>query len=181
MKKLFFFILCGFTIISGRSQQKLNETSRSLTGSLHGKVVDGANGNPLYSANVFIHDIKIGAITANDGSYHTSSVPSGKYIVEVSFVGYKSVSENILIDGNVEHDFKLEENFTEASEVVVTGVSKATQIKRNPVPVVSITQEYLKSNLNTNIIDAISKIPGIRGVTTGPNVSKPFIRGLGFN
>ena len=109
------------------------------------------------------------------------SVPSGNYLVEVSFVGYKSVSENIYINGETKHDFKLEQNYTEASEVVVTGVSKATQIKRNPVPVVSVTHDYLIRNLSTNVIDAIAKIPGISGVTTGPNVSKPFIRGLGFN
>ena len=81
----------------------------------------------------------------------------------------------------IKHDFQLEENYTEASEVVVTGLSKATQIKRSPVPIVSVSHDYLVSNLSTNVIDAISKIPGIRGVTTGPNVSKPFIRGLGFN
>jgi len=39
----------------------------------------------------------------------------------------------------------------------------------------------LQQNLNTNIIDAISKLPGVSAVTTGPNVSKPFIHGLGFN
>ena len=65
--------------------------------------------------------------------------------------------------------------------MVVTGLSKATQIKRSPVPIVAINHEYLASNMATNAIDAIAKIPGIRAVTTGPNVSKPFIRGLGDN
>ena len=36
-------------------------------------------------------------------------------------------------------------------------------------------------NMSSNIIDAISKVPGVNALTTGPNVSKPFIRGLGFN
>ena len=35
--------------------------------------------------------------------------------------------------------------------------------------------------MSTNAIDALTRIPGIRAVTTGPNVSKPFIRGLGYN
>jgi len=40
----------------------------------------------------------------------------------------------------------------------------------------------IDQNLSTNIIDAIAKtLPGISAVTTGPNISKPFIRGLGFN
>jgi iron complex outermembrane recepter protein len=148
---------------------------------LTGKVTDVKTGAALPGASIFIPDIKIGTMAGNDGVYRIPSVPSGNYVVEVSFTGYKSISENILFNGTVNHDFQLEENYTEASDVVVTGLSKATQIKRSPVPIVAVSHDYLLSNLSTNVIDAISKIPGIRGVTTGPNVSKPFIRGLGFN
>jgi iron complex outermembrane receptor protein len=36
--------------------------------------------------------------------------------------------------------------------------------------------------VNNNIIDAIIQgVPGVSAVTTGPNISKPFIRGLGYN
>ena len=40
----------------------------------------------------------------------------------------------------------------------------------------------MDQNVNTNLIEAIVKgVPGVTAVTTGPNVSKPFIRGLGYN
>ena len=78
-------------------------------------------------------------------------------------------------------NFKLPESFVDEGEVIVTGVSRATLIKRNPVPIVSVSHDYLVTNLATNAIDALVKIPGVRAVTTGPNVSKPFIRGLGYN
>src|SRR5258708_4308417 len=86
-----------------------------------------------------------------------------------------------VITGPITQDFALTDEYVEESPVVVTGLSKATQIKRSPVPIVSISHSYLETNLSTNAIDAIAKIPGIRAVTTGPNVSKPFIRGLGYN
>lgn len=168
------------------SQQELNQYKNPsvrtlINGTLNGKVIDAQTNTVLTGANIFVHDIKVGAITGNNGNYRTAPVPTGTYLVEVSFMGYKSVSENIYINGETNHDFKLEQNYTEASEVVVTGVSRATQIKRNPVPIISVTHDYLIRSLSTNAIDAIAKIPGIRGVTTGPNVTKPFIRGLGFN
>lgn len=177
--------LC-FTCFFAYSQQNLNGTKDTITktsdrGVLSGKITDAQSGTALSGANVFIHDINLGVVSGNDGNFKTASVPSGSYLVEVSFVGHKSVSENIFINGDTKHDFKLEENYTEASEVIVTGVSKATQIRRSPVPIVSVSHDYLISNLSTNAIDAIAKIPGVRGVTTGPNVSKPFIRGLGYN
>ncbi len=78
-------------------------------------------------------------------------------------------------------DFSLGLQYTEESPVVITGMSKATQIKRSPVPIVTMNHVAIVENLSTNIIDAIAKLPGVTQLTTGPNVSKPFIRGLGFN
>src|SRR5664280_776034 len=46
---------------------------------------------------------------------------------------------------------------------------------------VTLSKKDLQQNLSTNIIDAITKLPGVSAVTTGPNVSKPFIHGLGYN
>ena len=78
-------------------------------------------------------------------------------------------------------DYVMEQAITEMNEVVITGSSRATEISRTPVPVIAVSSRELQQNLNSNIIDAISKLPGISAVTTGPNVSKPFIHGLGFN
>jgi iron complex outermembrane receptor protein len=75
----------------------------------------------------------------------------------------------------------MEQAITEMNEVVVTGSSRATEITRTPVPMITVNSRELQQNLNTNIIDAIAKLPGVSAVTTGPNVSKPFIHGLGFN
>lgn len=168
------------------SQQDVDNTKgpnnkTSEIGNLSGKITDAKTGAVLPGADVFIHDIKVGAVADNNGNYKTDQIPSGNYVVEVSFIGHKTISENILINGNTKHDFQLEESYTESSEVIVTGVSKATQIKRSPVPIISVSHDYLMTNLSTNAIDAIAKVPGVRAVTTGPNVSKPFIRGLGYN
>jgi iron complex outermembrane receptor protein len=35
--------------------------------------------------------------------------------------------------------------------------------------------------VSTNLIDALSKTPGVSQISTGPAVSKPSIRGLGYN
>ncbi len=93
----------------------------------------------------------------------------------------RCLPRTVTVSGLGPLDFALSDEVAEESPVVVTGLSKATQIKRSPVPIVAVTHEYLATNMSTNAIDAIAKIPGIRAVTTGPNVSKPFIRGLGYN
>lgn len=150
------------------------------TGTLTGKVTD-KSGTPLPGASVYIPDLKLGVISDTGGYYHFNSLPSGKYLVEAHFVGYKTLTKTATVSGPVTLDFTLSDEYVEESAVVVTGLSKATQIKRNPVPIVSISHDYLLTTLSTNAIDALTNIPGIRAVTTGPNISKPFIRGLGYN
>jgi len=101
--------------------------------------------------------------------------------IQVSFLGYKSIVDKVDMSTVTSRDFKLEQAITEMNEVVVTGTSRATEITRSPVPITTLNLKELQQNLSTNIIDAIAKLPGVNAVTTGPNVSKPFIHGLGYN
>ncbi|MBS1975002.1 MAG: TonB-dependent receptor, partial [Bacteroidetes bacterium] len=105
----------------------------------------------------------------------------GAYLIEVHYEGYKTLTRTVRINDLTVENFELVDEYVEESPVVVTGLSKATQIKRSPVPIISVNHEYLATNISTNIIDAIAKVPGVSALTTGPNVSKPFIRGLGYN
>ena len=148
---------------------------------LSGKVVSAKDGSPLEAASVYINDLRLGTVTDSLGNYHFSNLPSGSFVVEARSLNYKAVTHNIAFSSSAVQDFSLPENIVEESEVVVTGLSKAGQIKRSSIPIVSISHAYLASNINNNIIDAITKVPGITAVTTGPNISKPYIRGLGFN
>ena len=67
------------------------------------------------------------------------------------------------------------------NEVTVTGVTGDTKLKHATVPVSIIAPQLLRSKAATNIIDAISHQPGISQLTTGGSISKPIIRGLGYN
>lgn len=184
MKKIVFLIL--FFIGFGNNYLIASNTFPAgdlpNNSSLTGIVTDAKTGLALQGAVVTIPDLKLGTLTDSMGKYGFKNLPSGTFLVEVKFEGYKSITKNaVLRNGLTIENFTLEESAAEINEVVVTGISKATQIKRNPVPIVSVNHDYLVTNLNTNAIDAIARIPGVRTVTTGPNVSKPFIRGLGYN
>ena len=163
---------------ASRSDGSLSHSPGS--GSLSGRILDN-HGSPLPGATVYIPDLKLGVIADTAGYYKFNTLPSGRYLIEAHSVGFKTLTKTAVITGPVTLDFVLSDSYVEESAVVVTGLSKATQIKRNPVPIVSISHDYLATNISSNAIDAIAKIPGVRAVTTGPNVSKPFIRGLGYN
>lgn len=67
------------------------------------------------------------------------------------------------------------------SEVIVTGLTGQQKLKQSPSPVSVISPKQLEAQPSTNIIDAIARQPGVSQVTTGSGISKPVIRGLGYN
>ena len=67
------------------------------------------------------------------------------------------------------------------NELVVTGVTGDTKLKNSTAPISIISGKELRQTTFTNIIDAIAKQPGISQITTGSGISKPIIRGLGYN
>ncbi len=148
---------------------------------LKGKIVDSDNLKPLAGASVYIPDIKIGSVTNSNGTYEIKDIPSGTYLLEISYLGYLSQSKEITINKNVSANFELEQSSIEMQEVVVTGVPTATEQQSNPVPVSVVGQNtFLETNSN-NIIDALQNSPGVSEITEGPAISKPIIRGLGYN
>ena len=66
-------------------------------------------------------------------------------------------------------------------EVVVTGATGDTRLKNSSAPVKMITGREMQTLSATNVVDAIATQPGVSQITTGSGISKPVIRGLGYN
>ncbi|MBO4431473.1 MAG: TonB-dependent receptor [Bacteroidaceae bacterium] len=66
-------------------------------------------------------------------------------------------------------------------EVMVTGVTGDTKLKHSTAPISVVTGKELRQTTSTNVIDAVAKQPGMAQITTGGGISKPIIRGLGYN
>ncbi|TXT33714.1 MAG: iron complex outermembrane recepter protein [Chitinophagaceae bacterium] len=151
-------------------------------GNLEGKVVDASTGKPLVGAAIYLHEAKTGTISGADGNYKSAAVPLGKYLVEVSYVGYASFLEVIDITKNEQRNFSLKLAVVENEGVTVTGVASATKIKQSAQPVSIVKKTDLLKTSSTNIIDALARlVPGVSSLSTGPAISKPIIRGLGYN
>ena len=67
------------------------------------------------------------------------------------------------------------------NKLTVTGVTGDTKLKHVTAPVSIVSPQVLRATASTNVIDAISHQPGVSQLTTGGSISKPIIRGLGYN
>lgn len=148
---------------------------------LTGKIKDKQTNEVLPGVILYFPDLKNSSVSKIDGTFEIKNLPSIKTLLQVRLMGYQTIIKTIDLSSTTSLNIEMEQSHIEANEVVVTGVSKATEIKQNPVPMISINQQYLEQNTGTNIIDAMVKVPGVNVLSTGPNVSKPYIRGLGYN
>jgi iron complex outermembrane receptor protein len=163
---LFFLMISSLTIYSQNS--------------LSGKITDPQK-NPLEGAIIYIPDLKVGASAHADGSYVIDKLPKGTYLAEVRYLGYTHDTKVVKVDGATTLDISMVSSTFEEDEVVVTGNSLARSATQTPQQTSEVSNQYLAENSATNVIDAISKAPGVSGITDGQSISKPVIRGLGYN
>lgn len=181
-KHLFLFlILLASNAVFGQSS--VNEKSLPVQrATFTGTVKDAKTNEPLAGATIYLPDLKQGVIADNNGNFRFASVANGKHVIEISYQGYATIIETVEINGETNHDFVMQQSVIEQDAVTVTGTTYATRLKQSPQPVSVLRQSELEKVVSTNLIDALAKtVPGVTALSTGPAISKPFIRGLGYN
>ncbi len=171
MKKIFLFFISILFINANLFAQN----------SLKGKVVDVATNNALAATQIYIADLKTGAIADADGNYAINNLPQGTYLVEAKLLGYATVTQVVTVLGDVVANFNLTVSKNELHEVVITGTAVGTDLQHSPAAITEVSHDYLNEHSGTNVIDALSNIPGVSAMTDGQSVAKPVIRGLGYN
>ncbi|WP_223648362.1 TonB-dependent receptor [Hymenobacter psoromatis] len=154
---------------------------RASAAAFGGRLVDATTNEPLPGANVIFPDLKQGAATDADGRFSFSDLPRGKFLVQITSLGYNTVSRTVDTGSNEPLLVGLSPAATEIGQVVVTGVSQATALRRSPVPTTVVDHTRLNQTSATNAVDAIAHTPGVSQITTGAAISKPVVRGLGYN
>ncbi|GAB3886953.1 TonB-dependent receptor [Spirosoma agri] len=172
-----FFLLASLGLLGGLAcaQPAPNRIIR-------GSVLDADTRKPIPFGTITLIGSTKGALTDARGQFSLAMKPDSlvrKLIV--SCVGYKPDTIQITV-GTDEYTAALLPNTNTLNEVVVTGVTRGTLLRQNPVAVLAISRRAIEGTASSNIIDILVKnAPGLNAVKTGPNISKPFIRGLGYN
>ncbi|MFD0795071.1 TonB-dependent receptor domain-containing protein [Mucilaginibacter litoreus] len=149
---------------------------------IKGKVVDAKTNEPLIGATVSIPDLHLAASTNVNGEFTFKSVPPrGRFVVQVQYLSYKSLTQTVDLSSNAPLVFALQPSIIESHEVVITGTPITAGSRYNSTSASVVTKEQLQGS-STNLIDALAKqVPGFSQITTSQAISKPVIRGLSYN
>ena len=167
---IIFILITTLTVLSVQAQN-----------SLKGNVFDAVSKETLIGASIYFPDLRKGATTDMNGFYQLDNLPTGTFIIQVNYIGYIPEAVMVHFEKDTIINFQLSVSIKEMEELIITGVSKSTERKLSPIPAVIASKEYLFQTQSTNIIDALARAPGVDQITTGPAISKPIIRGLGYN
>ena len=147
-----------------------------------GKVIDAETKQALPGAVITVPDLRVSAITNENGEFVLKNVPSqGKFLIQISYLGYETYSQSVDFSNIGTTDFALKPSVIEGREVVITGIANSSDNRQNSTSIATVNKIALQTNSSTNLIDAISRVPGVSQITTGNAISKPVIRGLSGN
>lgn len=124
---------------------------------LSGKVID-KNKEPLPGASILVKELKKGTSADFDGNF-SFTLNKGTYTLEVSFLGYKKISEKIILSKNEEYIIQLNSDETVLDEVLVAAVRANTDI---PVTFSNLSKkEIAKRNLGQDIPVLLNYMPSV--------------------
>lgn len=159
--KFYVSLLFGlFLFTTAQSQEKHT---------LSGYIKDKASGESLWGVNVQVNSTQ-GTIT-NDYGFYSITLAKGTYKVYVTYLGFKTIEKEIILDGDKKVDFQLEEESSKLDEVVIKSSRAARSIKSTQMSVATLKAATIKK-LPTGIgevdlVKSIQLLPGVSSVSEG--------------
>lgn len=126
--------------------------------SITGKVTDN-NQKPLTGATIKLRNQKTAVTTNANGNYTLSGVSAGKYIIAVSYLGYKSTEQSIELNENQTVNFVLIPQAFLADEVIV----RATRAnEKSATTYKNVTKaEIQENNFGQDLPFILQNTPGV--------------------
>ncbi len=98
---------------------------------LNGTITDKSNGETLFGASVFLKGTTIGVVT-NEYGFYSITAPEGAYTLNISYMGYAEIDQEITLNTNQKIDFEISEFSTQLEEVVVSADEPERASLRKP-------------------------------------------------
>lgn len=149
--------------------------------SISGRIHDAEFDEVMPGASIYLPQIQKGVFSDENGEYEIKDLKPGEYLVRVEYDGYEPQNRRIHVQKDERLDFEMKFSVTELGEVIITGVTRATELKKSPIVLRTLSGQDLMRTPSANPVSALQSVPGIAEISTGSAISKPVIRGLGFN
>ncbi len=137
---------------------------------LSGIIADQNSNETLIGVNIIFPEIQSGT-TTNEYGFYSITLPKGDYKLQVSYLGFTSISETISLFENKTKNYKLSESSESLDEVVITENVEKLNIKKPQMSVNSLTIGTIKQMPvvlgEVDIIKSLTLLPGVTNAGEG--------------
>jgi hypothetical protein len=161
MKNISLCFLFIFSFISTSAQEKFT---------LNGKISEEKSNETLIGVSIYFPEAQTGA-TTNEYGFYSITLPKGTYQIIISYLGFTTISETILLSENITKNFSLAEALENLDEIVITENVEKLNIQTPQMSVnrlmASTIREIPVVLGEADIIKAITLLPGVTNAGEG--------------
>ncbi|TGV00962.1 TonB-dependent receptor [Flavivirga rizhaonensis] len=150
--KIFLLILLSILLIHSAKAQ-------SDTYELSFKVKNQNTNENLEDTQIYITPCNCGGVTNIDGSF-AINLPKGEYNLSITYIGFKSHNQKILLDKNILIEVALEEAQEQLSKIILRAKKANDNIDRPQMGAIQLEAEEIKK-----LPSALGEIDVLKGVT----------------
>ena len=145
---------------------------------LSGYVKDKYTGSPIIGAVIQDQNSGLGTSTDENGYYELAQ-PSGAYQFLISYLGYQNIELNLGWFASASHDFEMQVNALNLSEVVVEATALQDKVEETQLGVEALSiKEIREIPALLGEADVLKSLEQLPGVTTAGEASSGFnVRG----
>lgn len=148
MKKLFLLAVLGL------GWQGISHAQFNITG----QISDDQH-EALAGASIWLEATNKATISNPDGGFKISGIRKGDYVINVSFIGYGSYRQQILLDRDMALEISLQPEAFLTDEVIVTATRAS---EKTPVTFTNVSKEEIqKQNLGQDIPFLLNQTPSV--------------------
>ena len=145
---------------------------------LTGKILDQDTHLAITGAIIRLDHPHKEVISDVHGFFTFTGLASGKYTLEISSMGFKTLRKTIHLEADTRLDIPLEHEGVTLHDVQVLGHQQKVQTTAS---VHTIDERALEKTSGVALAEALQQVPGVSMLQTGSTIAKPVIQGMHSN
>jgi hypothetical protein len=140
-----------------------------------GTITDNQSNETLIGVNIVAPEAQAGTVT-NEYGFFSLTLPEGSYEIQISYLGFKTITETILLNQDISKNYKLIESAESLDEVIIKEDVERLNIKK---PQMSVNALSIKTIKNMPVV--LGEVDVIKSIILLPGVTNAGEGSSGFN
>ncbi|MCL7753047.1 TonB-dependent receptor [Polaribacter sp. Z022] len=159
VKKIFSLLFFISFVTYGQNKQTIS-----------GTVYDFSNNETLIGVSIYFPEINIGT-TTNEYGFYSVTLPENTYKIQVSYLGYSTITETINLNKKLTKNFNLKEEAESLDEIIIESNIEKLNVRTPQMSVNKLTSSTIKQIPvvlgEADIIKSLILLPGVTSAGEG--------------